>query len=350
MAAALLVFCIYSCKGSLNKTECEINREDKTGAIEVKTSISVLQENGMDYGDGLDLIFSNGYSVESVPLLDGGYVNPGNYVLDTSLKNDSLVFYFKGDNNAWDKANLEYSDTVGVALKEKAKYKDLYNLHCKYMNNVDPATIQNKAEFQNIKGGNLRKDFYYSGLSLYNNNSLNSKIYEQLLQNNVTKCINLGPDRFPNGHVNNVITIEDYQMQGINVKNDDCDNKIIKALLSLVRTHDKTYICSSNNDNAYEYFSTIMLMLAGANYDEIIEDYMSSFRRNYGITASSDEESYYAIKENYLDPFLHKITKTSWNYDLKYCDFTYHAEMYLRTCGVHDVQIKEIINGLTKQD
>lgn len=122
---------------------------------------------------------------------------------------------------------------------------------------------------------------------------------------------------------------------------------VVEELKQITASNNRTYIYSNNSDLT-AYFCAICMALAGASYDEIINDYMETYKNLYGITKEDNPAEYEAIKTNRIDVFLHKFTKTPPDYDMHNCNFAYDGEMYLRTNQLNSDEIQNIKNRLTK--
>lgn len=84
-----------------------------------------------------------------------------------------------------------------------------------------------------------------------------------------------------------------------------------------------------------------MLALAGADYDEMLSDYMISFSNYYGITKESQPERYDAISET-ADDFLYFLCGAQTGTPMETLDFEEGAEDYLRQGGLSDDEIQKI--------
>lgn len=87
--------------------------------------------------------------------------------------------------------------------------------------------------------------------------------------------------------------------------------------------------------------------LAGASYDEIIDDYMETYANYYGITRETKPEKYAAIKENNIDYMLRFIAGGEETDPAKE-DLKSASEKYLKDGGMEDEEIKLIQEKLCR--
>ena len=81
-------------------------------------------------------------------------------------------------------------------------------------------------------------------------------------------------------------------------------------------------------------------MLAGATYDEMLEDYMMTYFNYYGIARFTDPDRYRLIKENLFDDMIMMIMDVDSSYDFVNVDYTTYVEGYLMDCGMSAEQVE----------
>lgn len=116
---------------------------------------------------------------------------------------------------------------------------------------------------------------------------------------------------YQNMEINQKLNLDDnkYGVKYVDIKSKDSNNMIIDKLNEIVANPNRIFIYAKNDDST-AYFSAIIEALAGASYDEIVSDYMETYKTIYGITLEDTPAEYKAIKAYHIDWFLHKLTKT----------------------------------------
>ena len=105
----------------------DISRNDEYGHVDIHVDGEQFHELGFDYGDSLDLIFSNGYEVRDIPYYTGFYSKIGEPLVLDYPGIEWLWASINLGDAFWDVAGLSEGDTVTVVLNEKGKYEDVQN-------------------------------------------------------------------------------------------------------------------------------------------------------------------------------------------------------------------------------
>ena len=89
--------------------------------------------------------------------------------------------------------------------------------------------------------------------------------------------------------------------------------------------------------------------LLGASYDEMVSDYMETYKNYYGITEDSDSERYKTIKEKNIDLMLHTlIGDKDMKEDLSAInDYSPRIRSYLVSIGLSEETIDSLIYNLS---
>ena len=311
---------IYDATHSL---DCKITRTDN-GSVQLEASVADFREKDMEFGDSLSFVFSTAYNAEEVALLNGNYMNSGMHIAIAKDENSPIVFQFQSASGVWEKANLNESSTVHVGLTNKGKYKDLYKAFNMPLN----GDLKN---VRSLRGGNLKLLDLFRGTNPSINAEVSDTMHYYYQKMGIVSKLNLDDNK--------------YGIRDVDIKSKESNSMIIEKLFSISANPGRTFIYSANDD-CTAYFSAIIEALAGAKYDEIVGDYMETYKTLYGITLEDYPAEYNAIKTYHIDWFLHKFSKTPNSNDMKAIDFAYVAEMYLRSNGVSNDDINKIVKRL----
>ena len=290
---AIVIIAVTSSYYIRHSGNYKISKNQSDGSVNVEANLSDI---GLGIGDDVEVKFSSGYVAAHVPIYTGDWCNAGDHVL---ILGNTLNFNLSHFKDFWDLANLEDTDTVHIQIVNKGRYINVEN--CMKQGYVN--------EFRQVPSTNR----FYRG----ENPSVQ-----------IDYTIDMDHDKWGNN-------IDSLNLPVVDIKKKEINERIISALLKMPDTGN-VHICSSEGT---DYFIALIECLAGANYSEIVDDYMKAFPQ-------ATAEQYYDVKHYRIDEFLHKLTRTEPGYDMHQCDMKYCAERYLRSCGVSGNDIDLILKKL----
>lgn len=325
MAVAIAAAVIISVSESFaiqnsNSIDCKVSVGDASN-VKIETTLEELAKHNIEIGDCVDVEFPTGYNAEGVAFVRGDYLNAGDEII---VANENTPIYYKVQNfeNSWHKSGLDECDSlyITISLVEKGKFNAL---------NSAFALPYNVAEknLRSLRGGHLRYLDLFRG-----SNPDTSGDYQTMMKY-----------YYRNLSINNKLNLSEnaYGLNSIDLKYDPCNKFIIETLWGITNNPEHFFIYS-NSDDFTAYFCAICEAIGGASYNEIVSDYMESYKNLYGITAETTPAEYNAIKTYHIDKFLHMFTKTLPTNDLTNYDFGYAAELYLRAHQLNSSQIAVI--------
>ena len=86
--------------------------------------------------------------------------------------------------------------------------------------------------------------------------------------------------------------------------------------------------------------------LMGATYEEMLNDYMTTYQNYFGITLKDEEEKYSAIANLYFVAFVEYLSGSEVNEEIKQSDFSEYAKAYLLSSGMSEDEINQLISFL----
>lgn len=324
-AVIIIVILGFQLNNSSNVFECSVSKSDN-GSIVLNTSMNELLQHNIEIGDGVNVDLSTGYKVEEVAILNGTFTNSGRHIIIVENENSKPVFQIQNKDNTWFDAQLDENSTAYLTLGTKAKFKDLNNA-------LTRPLLCDDQNARSLRGGSLKLLDIFRGSPAISSGQISSIEKEFMKQLSINHQINL-----------------DDNSRGVkyfNIKDPNCNKMVVDTLLTLVDNNSRTLLISSNEDLT-AYTSAIIEAIAGASYDEIVSDFMETYKNYYGITKEDTPLEYEAVKTYRIDALLHKLTKTTLDYDMHKCNFAYAAEMYLRAQQVHTSDIEKIKTRLCK--
>lgn len=136
-----------------------------------KITLADFAKLGYEFGDSFDFEFSNGKKVYDIPYYNGYYTKSNESLLCGYQGYPYVYMSFNQQDGYWRTEGLQPEDTVIITLHQKGKYKaiqDTFNLV--YSNQrKDFKSDEIFANFREIQGGKLKKNWFYRGASPIDN-------------------------------------------------------------------------------------------------------------------------------------------------------------------------------------
>ena len=87
------------------------------------TTIDQFNALGYEYGDSVNVTFSNGYTLEDIPYYNGYYTATGEPLLIAYPGYDYIKAAINNSADLWLVADLDEDDTADIELNERGKYE-----------------------------------------------------------------------------------------------------------------------------------------------------------------------------------------------------------------------------------
>lgn len=313
-----------------------------------------FESKGFSLGDSCDVYFSNGYSYLDVPYHSGFYVKRGKPVV-VAYPGYTTVIIATNLSNLWEEAGLKEGDTITVKLKSKGKYVNEENaLSQKYSN--DPSaypTTEAFCNFRAVKGGKLKENFIYRGASPLDNSKNRAAAVDKLLeQKGIKFVLDLADSE---DEINGYFAEKDFSSpfaKGLFEDNrliplsmsssyasEDYRKKVVTGLCRMIKAEGPVYIHCQEGKDRTGFVCLLLSALAGADTDELREDYMLTYANYFNITKTSFPEKYTAIEGLYFRDFLEFLSN----------DNLFEAAVkYLTDSGMKQEDINSLIAFLTE--
>ena len=322
----------------------EVLSEDQFGDV-----LLDLQEIDLVYGDSIDLAFSGGYSVKSVPFYPDFYGTRGDTVLTDFYDHLAVAGIGCSFNEA---AGVRAGATVTVTLDERGKYRNEFEAY-----HVDPNITkwdgQTDDAFHNareVTAGGIAEGVLYRGSSPFDHSFHRVELMDAFLQEHGIQCIldltdteeklaSLGElpeytaEMIRNGSVISCPL-------GIVYSDPESMRKIADGLSAMMEM-DGPYLihCSLGRDRTGVVVA-LLEALSGAGYDEIISDYMESYRNLHNINMDADSLQYRLFKQR-IDEKLEETLSVSRD-ELSEADLQAAAAGYFMRCGMTEDEVAQL--------
>ena len=337
--------------------EIGVIQDEEYGGTFFALSIEEFNALGFAFGDSVNVVFDNGNTLEDIPYYSGYYV-PANALLLCGYPGSPYVKLARNcGDSTWDEFQMTKDSKVTVTLNERAKYLNTQELNeLEYSDDrEDYDSDAVFANFREVSGGTLRKNGFYRSASPCNNEH-NRAPYANALSEEygVRFVINLSDneeeyvsyteaDDFVSSYYDNLYRDGNVLLLNLdaNYRSDEFAKSLSEAFLTMT-DHDGPCLIHCIEGKDRTGFSCVLLLaLAEASPDQIVDDYMETYANYYGITRESQPDKYDAILVNVYD-FLYCICDTDTSVEIDTLDVKAGAESYLRRGGLTNDQIAKI--------
>ena len=225
------------------------------------------------------------------------------------------------------------------------------------------------ANFRNVKIGNIKEGILYRGASPIDNLRGRAKYACKLMEDVGIKFdVNLNDsDEGVKKHFSQKDFASPYYKtlyesgkvvclhMGTNYREQKYHDRIVKAMVAMSKNEGPYYIHCVEGKNRTGFLLAVIEGLAGASYDEMVKDHMTTFANYYGITEETDKEKYDIIKARYIDSVLRYIADNDpWTgngtIELRDLDWVNVMGRYLERNGMSQEDIENWYKNVTTEN
>ena len=356
---------------TLGISDYPIVHETEFGGVYIEMTIEDFNALGFEYGDSVDVVFSNGYRLDDIPYYNGYYVDPGNPLLIGYPGYDYIKATVNYGQDLWDTANLkigaakeetpetglwlnadlEEHDTASVYLHEKGKYLDIEqasDIHYKDERDQFPSD-EVFANFRAVNMGNLKENVIYRSASPCDNQHKRAQYVNDLIeQAGVNAIMDLADTEVK---IERYINADDFSSPyflslyengkvlpiGLNMNfySEEFAAKTAKGFADLSKLETPYLIHCTEGKDRTGFVCMLVEMLAGSDYQAIVDDYMITYDNYYQITKEKDPARYDVILQRNLIAMMNYVTGADED-GLKTADLAAAAEKYLLNAGMSE--------------
>ena len=248
-----------------------------------------------------------------------------------------------------------------LTLTGKGEYRDEWLIHqlSRTDNREDYSSDAAFANFREIKGGKIGEGALFRSSSPINNEIGRAKYADALVkENGIRTVMNLADSEesilsymekedfaspyyaslFENG---DVIALN----MGVSFKTREFQASLSEGLTFLASKEGPYLVhCTEGKDRA-GFTSALLSALMGLTYQEIVEDYMTTYENYYHIEKGS--EQYEAVKKSNIDSMLSFIASVESD-KLSQVDLSLKAEEFLFAIGMEEETVRKLKENLAK--
>ncbi len=384
----ILILCLpgtVSCGKKENRTaeeitDCKIQHEKEFGGVYICLTIDEFNSKGYEYGDSLNITFSNGYVLEDVLYYNGYYTAngepllvayPGYPYIKAGINNGEDLYEIANlkktkeeiaKQSLYAVAALAQSDTAAIILNEAGKYKDIQN--ARNIHYKDDRTLYDSdeifANFRYVKAGKIAEKTLYRSASPCDNQHNRAPYVDALAEKaGIGFILNLSDTDtkiekymaaadFNSPYFASLYEKWKVELIALNMNyGSQAFKEKIAGGLNVMAEAEGPYLvhCTEGKDRT-GFVCMLLEALAGADYDEIVKDYMITYDNYYKINPTKEKDKYEIIIKNVLDPMILSLSKGN-ETDVQKLDLKACAVDYLTEGGMSPETIDKLITCLT---
>ena len=245
------------------------------------------------------------------------------------------------------------------------KYRDLKLKYSKHREDYSSDVVF--ANFRNVKLGKIKEGILYRGASSIDNSMGRAKCVDELIKEaKINFDIDLSDDE---EKVKKIFTKKDFASEyfkslyesgkticlhmSTNYREQKYHDRVVKAMIAMSQNEGPYYIHCLEGKNRTGFVLAVIEGLAGASYDEMVQDHMTTFANYYEIIEESDKEKYDIIKTRYIDFLLKYLLSNDSQYanasiELKDADWVNVMHRYLTRNGMSEEDIENWYKNVTE--
>ena len=361
---------ISACGSKLDVKNLDTIHELEFGGIYLTMTIDDFNKKGFNYGDSVDIEFTNGYKVNDIPYYNGYYVDAGETLLVGYPGYDYVKLTLNYGDDYWDIAGIKDGDKESISLNQALKYKDIQdtmNIQYSDIKGDEPTYVF--ANYRMVDVGDIKDNILYRGASPCDNKHNRAPYVDSLLaEDQINYIVNLAdtPEKIQ-GYMakpdfnspyfrslyerNTVLLAAPLEKvlplaMNMNYKSDEFREKVASGLKSMLSFTGPYYIHCQEGKDRTGFVLIVIEALLNASYQDIVDDYMLTYDNYYGITLETDPLRYNIIKQRNVDAML-KFLIGNENANLAETEFSSYIRTYLINGGMTDSEVTQFIHLLS---
>ncbi|MBO4832317.1 MAG: tyrosine-protein phosphatase [Oscillospiraceae bacterium] len=354
---------LLSVKLTLSSDDDTVSKDEKFGAAFLSMSQEEFESLGFRLGDAVDIEFQNGYSLSDVPYFNGYYVRNGEPVM-VAYPGDPYIRITLNNMGIWDTAGLKEGDTVTITLVEEGKYLAIQEAlgQIYSFDRSDYPSDEAFCNFRSFSAGKIKENFMYRGASPVDNSRNRAAYVDDLLeQNGIRFIIDLADsEEDMNGYTASDGFSSEYAESlyengcmvlldmGSGYTGQVYKEKVVQGLRAALEHEGPIYIHCMEGKDRTGFVCLLLEALAGASFDEMKKDYMTTYGNYFGVTEDGTPEKYDAIVDLYFVPFMEFLHGTDDLSKLEKANYKNDARDYLKEGGMTNKEINQLRKMITK--
>lgn len=360
VAVVVLVRVKKNAPPSLGSTA--ISHDEQFGGVYINCTIDDFNKLGFSYGDSINITFSNGYSINDVPYYNGYYVDEGEVLLVAYPGYNYIKVGYNYGEDLWKVGNLSRTDRASIVLNQKEKYlKNQQANDMQYSNEQGNTPDEQFGNFRNVQVGNLKENTLYRSASPIDNTINRASVVDKLIKNvEIAYVVDLSDDyskiesnlhtqSFNSPYFKSLYNSDKVIALSMNMqyKSNEFSTSLSTGLTSMAKNEGPYLIHCVEGKDRTGFVCMVLEALCGASYQEIVDDYMLTYKNYYSITEENNSDIYKIIKERNIDSMLRYMCSLDKDANLSDVNYSEKAEEYLKSIGLNDYYISKLKTNLT---
>ena len=339
-----------------------ISHDEQFGGVYINCTIDDFNNLGFSYGDSVNINFSNGYSIKDIPYYNGYYVDEGELLLVAYPGYNYIKVGYNYGDDLWKVGNLSRTDRASIVLNQKEKYlKNQKANDMQYSNEQGNTPDEQFGNFRNVQVGNLKENVLYRSASPIDNSINRASVVDKLIENvEIAYIVDLSDDYskiesnlhtqsfnspyFKSLYNSDKVIALSMSMQ---YKSNEFSTSLSTGLTSMAKNEGPYLIHCVEGKDRTGFVCMVLEALCGASYQEIVDDYMLTYKNYYAITEENNSDIYKIIKERNIDNMLRYMCNLDKDASLSDVNYSEKAEEYLKSIGMNDYYISKLKTNLT---
>ena len=357
---AALTSCCKAEKPELKSSA--VTHETKFGGVYFDKTIEEFNALGFEYGDSVNIAFSNGKTLEDIPYYNGYYVDIGEAVLVAYPGYPYIDAMINYGDDLYLALELDENCTADITLCERGKYLAVQKARdIQYSDEQGEQSDIVFANFRAVNMGDLKKDVLYRSASPCNDEHNRASVTDRLaaeakigfmlnLSDNESDILGfIAAETFDSPYFLSLFTSGKVAPLGLsaNFKSESFGEKLAQGLEAVAQSEGPVLIHCVEGKDRTGYVLMLLEALCGATYGEIVDDYMLTYDNYYGINKTSDPERYNIIKEKNLDVMISYMTGTPAEDGFENVDLAKSARALLIKTGMTEDSVNRLYSRLT---
>ncbi len=372
----LLASGVSSCgcsKKAKTVVDWPIEHELEFGGVYVMMTIDEFNALGYEYGDSVDVVFSNGLEFRDIPYYNGYYTAnneplivayPGYPYIKITLNNGADIWtkdMLLGDEldeikklDLWTRLGLEDGDVVTIKLHKAKEYADIQDArNIQYEDERSKFTSDEEfANFRSISVSGMKTNTVYRSASPCDNQHNRAPYVDSLISKaGVGFILDLADT---DAKIEGYMAKDDFNSPyfkslheagkvvpialNMNYESDAFKEKVVNGLTAMSESTGPYLVHCTEGKDRTGYVCALLGALCGASYEELRDDYMITYDNYYKISKTNDTKRYQTIIDSVFEPIIASIVNDA-SADYKKCDLAAYAEKMLNEAGMTAAQI-----------
>lgn len=361
-----IVVFLCGCKNNTISFSGASFEESEFNGLYIHKTVDELYDLGFTCGDSVNVVFSNDFRVDDIPLCSGYYTKAGEPLLVAYPGYTYPELSYNNGPDVSETTNITEKDTVKVELNEKGKYLDLENA-MSVRASLDRNTYDSDETFGNFRpltGGNINSSLLYRSASpcvdTYHRASYVSKLCDKY---HINTFIDLSDSKedIKNHYDNKDVDVSYWRSvydrgniccldMSANYRSEDFKTKLVKGLKYIIDNDGPFLIHCVEGKDRTGFVCLLLEALCEANIEELEYDYMITYSNYYGVDKVNKPDMYKAYYDNRLVDFLTYLTGKESIEIIETLDIYNGAVDYLLSAGMNIKEINMLINKISGND